>query len=142
DEGQKHRLCFVGIGQFGRPLLNPRFKRGIELPQLLFGSFLCRVSSRERVGHGIERRPEMANLRLWILYPHASIVVAVTPFRGDFEQSLDRFSKKPAGSKDCRQSGREQTESDQGYSTSGGVLDRRKRFGFRLPSAEEEIQWR
>src|SRR5271165_6236696 len=105
-------------------------------------AFKCRNSGRECVGHGIKGGPEMPDLRGWILHPHAGIVVAVTPLCSDVEQAPDRFTKEPAGSENCRQSRCEQTHDDKCYSALGCVIDGRKRFGFRLPGAEEEILWR
>src|SRR5271166_6235222 len=140
--GEEHRLRFIGIGQLDRPLLNPRFERGVQMPQLLLCALLRRMSGRECVGHGIKGGPEMPDLRGWILHPHAGIVVAVTPLCSDVEQAPDRFTKEPAGSENCRQSRCEQTHDDKCYSALGCVIDGRKRFGFRLPGAEEEILWR
>jgi hypothetical protein len=96
------------------------------------------VSGCESVGHGIKGGPEMADLRTRILHPHASVVVAVAPLRSDVEQALDRLTKEPAGSENCRQRP-EQTGEDKCYAALGCVVDGGKRLGFRLPGAEKEI---
>ena len=116
---EEHRLCFIGIGQFGCPLLYPRLECHVQLPQLLLGALLRHMPARQGVGHRIESGSEMADFRIRIWHPHAGVVVAVTPLRGYLEQPLYRLPKKPAGSENCRQTCCQQTDDYKLNSTPG-----------------------
>src|SRR5262249_11370275 len=82
DIGQEHRLCLIGIGQFGCALLHPRFERRVQLPQLLLGTLLRQMAAPKGVSHVIKRSTEMADFRTGIPHPNAGGGIAVAPVFG------------------------------------------------------------
>ena len=109
------------------------------MAQLLLGAPLRRVTACEGIGHGVERGPEVADLRSGMPHPDACVVVAVAPLRGHMEQAPDRFLKERAPTHDRSQGRREETESNQCDATRCRGVDCRECFGFRLAGAEKEV---
>ena len=128
--------------QLDRPLLDPRFERRIQLAQLLLGVLLRRMPGRQRVGHFVERHPETADFRRAVLETRAGVVIAVAPFGGDAEQTLDRPADEISAADPGRINRREQARKDQRDAAARGAVDRGERLGFRLAGAEKKISRR
>src|SRR5207245_3141364 len=85
--GEKHRFGSVCVGQLDCSLLDSALQCRIKFAQLVLRTFLCGVTGREGISHGVECRSEMADLRLGTSHLDACVVIAVAPLSGKVQQA-------------------------------------------------------
>src|SRR5260370_19315686 len=100
------------------------------------------MTGRQPIGHLIERQSETTDLRCPIFEVSAGLVIAVAPFGGHLEQSLDGTAEKFSTTRPCRVNRCDESGDNQSETAIGRAVDCCERLGLPLPCAGEQISRR